>query len=66
MNSLSTVKIAYLKIPNKSKFFKNHCYPYILEIKKYIAKTVADKKSLRSDNSLVEFWRKSEIVDFLS
>ena len=41
-------------------------FSYILETKKDIAKIVADLKSPRSDNVVVEFWRKTEKVDFFS
>ena len=37
-----------------------------METKRDIAKIFADLKSLRSDNFVVEFWRKSEMVDFFS
>ena len=40
--------------------------PYILETKRDIANFFWDLKSLRSDNFVVEFWRKSETVDFFS
>ena len=43
---------------------ENQCFHNILETKRDIAKIVADLESLRSDKSVVEFWRKSEIVDF--
>ena len=37
-----------------------------LENEQRYCKKIADLKSLRSDNSVVEFWRKSEMVDFLT
>ena len=50
-----------------NKFFKPMLSQYLGNEKRYsIARIFADLKSLRSDNSVVEFWRKSEIVDFFS
>ena len=43
---------------------ENQYFHYILETKRDIAKKFADLISLRSDNVMVEFWRKSEIVIF--
>ena len=49
------------------KNLKNNVFTlHILEKKRDIAKIVADLKSPRSDNVVVEVWRKSEIVDFFS